>query len=298
MREKIEMVDLQPEQKERTLNCMTKLYQSLEFFYQLVNDDKLSEENVRTHMGLYESYFTELSDILGYDSAIAEERRSRYTEIRTLREQLRESLAEQSKTITTDLLIEKLNHLDDLFRVWYSSLGFHYASQEKITQRMFLYTVTQELEKEPSCSCVPKECRKYMDEWGIVPINRREDWDIFEDQFHDELLDTDKNRKNLEKLYKKYLPNGGGSIFTFEIKGDAQKAKDFIDNLELFSLLANVADVKSLVIHPATTTHSQCTEEELLDQGIKPNTIRLSIGTENIDDIIQDLDEAFKAVAE
>lgn len=106
MREKIEMVDLQPEQKERTLNCMTKLYQSLEFFYQLVNDDKLSEENVRTHMGLYESYFTELSDILGYDSAIAEERRSRYTEIRTLREQLRESLAEQSKTITTDLLIE------------------------------------------------------------------------------------------------------------------------------------------------------------------------------------------------
>ena len=80
------------------------------------------------------------------------------------------------------------------------------------------------------------------------------------------------------------------------IKGDAQKAKDFIDNLELFSLLANLADVKSLVIHPATTTHSQCTEEELLDQGIKPNTIRLSIGTENIDDIIQDLDEAFKAV--
>ena len=101
-----------------------------------------------------------------------------------------------------------------------------------------------------------------------------------------------------QELYKKYFPNGGGSIFTFEIKGDAQKAKDFIDNLELFSLLANVADVKSLVIHPATTTHSQCTEEELLDQGIKPNTIRLSIGTENIDDIIQDLDEAFKAVAE
>ena len=93
-----------------------------------------------------------------------------------------------------------------------------------------------------------------------------------------------------QALYKKYFPNGGGSIFTFEIKGDAQKAKDFIDNLELFSLLANVADVKSLVIHPATTTHSQCTEEELLDQGIKPNTIRLSIGTEHIDDIIQDLD--------
>lgn len=100
-----------------------------------------------------------------------------------------------------------------------------------------------------------------------------------------------------QELYKKYLPNGGGSIFTFDIKGDAQKAKDFIDNLELFSLLANVADVKSLVIHPATTTHSQCTEDELLDQGIRPNTIRLSIGCENINDIIQDLDEAFKAVA-
>lgn len=100
-----------------------------------------------------------------------------------------------------------------------------------------------------------------------------------------------------QELYKKYFPNGGGSIFTFDIKGDAQKAKDFIDNLELFSLLANVADVKSLVIHPATTTHSQCTVEELLDQGIRPNTIRLSIGCENIDDIIQNLDEAFKAVA-
>lgn len=100
-----------------------------------------------------------------------------------------------------------------------------------------------------------------------------------------------------QELYKKYFPNGGGSIFTFDIKGDAQKAKDFIDNLELFSLLANVADVKSLVIHPATTTHSQCTEEELLDQGIRPNTILLSIGCENIDDIIQDLDEAFKAIA-
>ena len=99
-----------------------------------------------------------------------------------------------------------------------------------------------------------------------------------------------------QELYKKYFPNGGGSIFTFDIKGDAQKAKDFIDNLELFSLLANVADVKSLVIHPAATTHSQCTKEELLDQGIRPNTIRLSIGCENIDDIIQDLDEAFKAV--
>ncbi len=100
-----------------------------------------------------------------------------------------------------------------------------------------------------------------------------------------------------QALYKKYFPNGGGSIFTFEIKGSEQDAKDFIDNLELFSLLANVADVKSLVIHPASTTHSQCTEEELSDQGIEPNTIRLSIGTENIDDIIQDLDEAFRAVA-
>ena len=99
-----------------------------------------------------------------------------------------------------------------------------------------------------------------------------------------------------QRLYKKYFPNGAGSIFTFEIKGDAQKAKDFIDNLELFSLLANVADVKSLVIHPASTTHSQLSEEELLEQGIKPNTIRLSIGTEHIDDLLADLEEAFKAV--
>ncbi|MDE6204294.1 MAG: O-acetylhomoserine aminocarboxypropyltransferase/cysteine synthase [Lachnospiraceae bacterium] len=99
-----------------------------------------------------------------------------------------------------------------------------------------------------------------------------------------------------QALYGKYFPKGGGSIFTFEIKGDARKAKDFIDNLELFSLLANVADVKSLVIHPASTTHSQLNEEELEEQGIRPNTIRLSIGTENIDDIIEDLEEAFKAV--
>ncbi|MDD5948407.1 MAG: O-acetylhomoserine aminocarboxypropyltransferase/cysteine synthase [Lachnospiraceae bacterium] len=99
-----------------------------------------------------------------------------------------------------------------------------------------------------------------------------------------------------QALYKKYFPNGGGSIFTFEIKGDDRKAKDFIDQLEIFSLLANVADVKSLVIHPASTTHSQMTAEELEDSGIKPNTVRLSIGTENIDDIIEDLDEAFKAV--
>ena len=99
-----------------------------------------------------------------------------------------------------------------------------------------------------------------------------------------------------QELYKKYFPNGGGSIFTFEIKGDDRKAKNFIDNLEIFSLLANVADVKSLVIHPASTTHSQLSAEELEEQGIKPNTIRLSIGTENIDDIIEDLEEAFKAV--
>ncbi|MBO5264738.1 MAG: O-acetylhomoserine aminocarboxypropyltransferase/cysteine synthase [Ruminococcus sp.] len=98
------------------------------------------------------------------------------------------------------------------------------------------------------------------------------------------------------KLYKKYFPNGGGSIFTFEIKGDAETAKKFIDNLAIFSLLANVADVKSLVIHPASTTHSQLTEAELLDQGIKPNTIRLSIGIENADDLIAALDAAFKAV--
>ena len=99
-----------------------------------------------------------------------------------------------------------------------------------------------------------------------------------------------------KELYAKYFPNGGGSIFTFEIKGDAQKAKDFIDNLELFSLLANVADVKSLVIHPASTTHSQLNDAELAEQGIQPNTIRLSIGTENIADILEDLEEAFRAV--
>lgn len=100
-----------------------------------------------------------------------------------------------------------------------------------------------------------------------------------------------------QRLYKKYFPNGGGSIFTFEVKGDAGKTKAFIDNLELFSLLANVADVKSLVIHPASTTHAQLTETELAEQGIRPNTVRLSIGTENIDDILQDLEEAFNAVS-
>ena len=97
-------------------------------------------------------------------------------------------------------------------------------------------------------------------------------------------------------LYQKYFPNGGGSIFTFEIKGGQTEAHKFIDNLKIFSLLANVADAKSLVIHPATTTHSQLTAEELEDQGIKPNTIRLSIGTEHIDDIIADLKKGFEAI--
>lgn len=99
-----------------------------------------------------------------------------------------------------------------------------------------------------------------------------------------------------KELYDKYFPNGGGSIFTFEIKGTEDDAKKFIDNLQVFSLLANVADVKSLAIHPASTTHSQLNEEELAEQGIKPTTIRLSIGTEHIDDIIYDLEEAFKAI--
>lgn len=106
-------------------------------------------------------------------------------------------------------------------------------------------------------------------------------------------LSTDEKQK---ELYAKYFPNGGGSIFTIEIKGDTSTATKFIDNLELFSLLANVADVKSLVIHPATTTHSQCTKEQLEEQNIKPNTIRFSIGVENVNDIIEDLEEAFKAI--
>lgn len=99
-----------------------------------------------------------------------------------------------------------------------------------------------------------------------------------------------------QELYRKYFPNGGGSIFTFEIIGDGKKAQEFIDQLELFSLLANVADVKSLVIHPATTTHAQMTEEERINSGIKQNTIRLSIGTEHIEDILEDLEEAFQAI--
>jgi len=113
------------------------------------------------------------------------------------------------------------------------------------------------------------------------------------EKVHHPSVSEEEEQKN---LYAKYYPNGGGSIFTFEIQGDAKKARDFIDELELFSLLANVADVKSLVIHPASTTHSQMNEEELAEAGIRPNTIRLSIGTENIADIIEDLDEAFKAV--
>lgn len=112
---------------------------------------------------------------------------------------------------------------------------------------------------------------------------------LVEKVHHPSISDNDEQKE----LYKKYFPNGAGSIFTFEIKGDENTAKNFIDNLELFSLLANVADVKSLVIHPASTTHSQLSEKELLEQGIKKNTIRLSIGTENINDIIEDLENAF-----
>ena len=97
-------------------------------------------------------------------------------------------------------------------------------------------------------------------------------------------------------LYEKYFPNGGASIFTFDIRGGQEEAWKFIDNLTIFSLLANVADVKSLVIHPASTTHSQLSSEELLDQGIRPNTIRLSVGTEHIDDIIADLEQGFAAI--
>jgi O-acetylhomoserine (thiol)-lyase len=109
------------------------------------------------------------------------------------------------------------------------------------------------------------------------------------EQLHHPSLPADPSHK----LYQRYFPQGAGSIFTFEIKGGAQEARNFIDRLQLFSLLANVADVKSLVIHPASTTHSQLSETELLEQGVKPNTIRLSVGTENIRDIIADLDQAF-----
>ncbi|MCI6506352.1 MAG: PLP-dependent transferase, partial [Ruminococcus sp.] len=104
------------------------------------------------------------------------------------------------------------------------------------------------------------------------------------------------NDPSQQELYKKYFPNGGGSIFTFEVKGDEQKTKDFIDHLELFSLLANVADAKSLVIHPASTTHAQMNDEELANAGIYRNTVRLSIGIENIDDIIADLEKGFAAI--
>lgn len=109
---------------------------------------------------------------------------------------------------------------------------------------------------------------------------------------HHPSLETEPSHE----LYKKYLPNGGGSIFTFEIKGEEETAKNFIDNLAIFSLLANVADVKSLVIHPTTTTHSQCTAEELEEQGIKPTTIRLSIGIEQVEDLLAALEAAFEAV--
>ncbi|MBO4538754.1 MAG: O-acetylhomoserine aminocarboxypropyltransferase/cysteine synthase [Clostridia bacterium] len=105
-------------------------------------------------------------------------------------------------------------------------------------------------------------------------------------------LETGKQKE----LYDRYFPNGAASIFTFEVKGGAEEAKKFTESLKLFSLLANVADVKSLVIHPASTTHSQLSEEELLHAGIKPNTVRLSIGTEHIDDIIADLEEGFRAI--
>ena len=112
------------------------------------------------------------------------------------------------------------------------------------------------------------------------------------EKVHHPSLETGKQKE----LYDKYFPNGGGSIFTFDIKGTSETAKKFTESLELFSLLANVADVKSLVIHPASTTHSQLSEEELLSCGIKSTTIRLSIGTEHIDDIIADLKHGFEAV--
>ena len=111
---------------------------------------------------------------------------------------------------------------------------------------------------------------------------------------HPSLTDDPKQKA----LYEKYFPNGGGSIFTFEIKGDEKTAKAFIDELRLFSLLANVADMKSLVIHPASTTHAQLSDTEKEEQGIRPNTIRLSIGTEHIEDILWDLEEAFKAISQ
>ncbi len=126
---------------------------------------------------------------------------------------------------------------------------------------------------------------------AIKVVNYLKDHPQVEKVNHPSLAEGEQKR-----LYDKYFPNGGGSIFTFEIKGTEEDAKKFIDNLQVFSLLANVADVKSLVIHPASTTHSQLNDQELEEQGIKPNTIRLSIGTEHIDDIIYDLEEAFKAI--
>ncbi len=126
---------------------------------------------------------------------------------------------------------------------------------------------------------------------AIKVVNYLKDHPQVERVNHPSLAEGEQKR-----LYDKYFPNGGGSIFTFEIKGTEEDAKKFIDNLKIFSLLANVADVKSLVIHPASTTHSQLNVQELEEQGIKPNTIRLSIGTEHIDDIIYDLEEAFKTI--
>ena len=127
---------------------------------------------------------------------------------------------------------------------------------------------------------------------AVKAVNFLNDHPQVEKVNHPSLADGEQKR-----LYDKYFPNGGGSIFTFEIKGSEADAQKFIDNLQIFSLLANVADVKSLAIHPASTTHSQLNEAELAEQGIKPNTIRLSIGTEHIDDIIFDLEEAFKAIS-
>ena len=127
---------------------------------------------------------------------------------------------------------------------------------------------------------------------AVKVVNFLNDHPQVEKVNHPSLADGEQKR-----LYDKYFPNGGGSIFTFEIKGSEADAQKFIDSLQIFSLLANVADVKSLAIHPASTTHSQLNETELAEQGIKPNTIRLSIGTEHIDDIIFDLEEAFKAIA-
>ena len=145
-------------------------------------------------------------------------------------------------------------------------------------------------------SCCCRAWRRCLSDWSAMRKTRRKvveylaSHPLVEKVNHPSLPDHPDHA-----LYEKYFPNGGASIFTFEIKGGQEEAWKFIDNLEIFSLLANVADVKSLVIHPASTTHSQLSEEELLDQGIRPGTIRLSIGTEHIDDIIADLENGFAA---